>query len=101
MRRTPSRPNAPLRSTAPGSQPEPTGPKCSASQFQPSTSDPLAQVVNPAPLIVTVHSASKAYGASVPTFTDSITGFVNGDDSSVVSGSPSVATAATTSSGVG
>jgi hypothetical protein len=40
--------------------------------------------VNAAPLSVTATSASKTYGAANPAFADTITGFVNGDSSSVV-----------------
>jgi hypothetical protein len=57
--------------------------------------------VNPAVLTVTAQPASKTYGAANPTLTDVITGFVNGDSSSVVSGAASLTTTATTSSSVG
>ncbi|MDB5911145.1 MAG: hypothetical protein JWP34_5262 [Massilia sp.] len=57
--------------------------------------------VTPATLTVTATNATKVYGAPNPAFADTITGFVNGDTSSVVSGSASLTTAATTSSGVG
>jgi hypothetical protein len=57
--------------------------------------------VTPAPLTVTATSLSKVYGQANPTLTYTITGFVNGDTSSVVSGSPSLSTTATASSGVG
>ena len=70
-------------------------------QFKPSASDSLAQVVNPAALTVTVNAASKTYGASIPTFTDTITGFVNGDNSSVISGFANLTTTATAGSSVG
>ncbi len=43
--------------------------------------------VNPAVLTVTANNAEMTYGGTVPEFTDTITGFVNGDNSSVVSGS--------------
>jgi hypothetical protein len=52
-------------------------------------------------LTVTADSTSRVYGAANPSFTYSITGFVNGDDASVVSGSPTLSTPATTSSGIG
>jgi hypothetical protein len=58
-------------------------------------------LVNPAILTVTAASASRAYGAANPAFTDSITGFVNGDTSSVVSGAPSLTTTATPASAPG
>ena len=54
--------------------------------------------VNKATLTVTAGNASRAYGAANPTFTDTITGFVNGDTSSVVSGTPSLTTTATSTS---
>ena len=53
-------------------------------------------VVNAAMLTVTVNNASRAYGVANPTFTANYSGFVNGDTSSVLSGTPSLTTAATT-----
>ena len=66
-------------------------------------------VVKPAPLTVVANSAARAVGASnpalsctSPTFVScTITGFVNGDTSAVVSGSATLATTAATSSQVG
>ena len=52
-------------------------------------------------LTVTATNASKVYGQANPAFGDTISGFVNGDTASVVSGSASLTTTATTSSGVG
>jgi hypothetical protein len=52
-------------------------------------------------LTVNADPKSKPYGAAVPTLTDTITGFVNGDTISVVSGAASLNTTATVSSGVG
>jgi MBG domain (YGX type)/Chitobiase/beta-hexosaminidase C-terminal domain/FG-GAP-like repeat/Abnormal spindle-like microcephaly-assoc'd, ASPM-SPD-2-Hydin/NHL repeat len=57
--------------------------------------------VNKAALTVTANNASRAYGAANPTFTDTITGFVNGDTQSVVTGTASLTTTATTTSTVG
>jgi hypothetical protein len=57
--------------------------------------------VTPAALTVTANNASKVYGSANPTLTDTITGFVNGDTTSVVSGAASLTTTATASSGVG
>ena len=54
--------------------------------------------VNQATLTITANSASRAYAASNPAFTYTPTGFVNGDMSSVLSGSPSLTTTATASS---
>ena len=57
--------------------------------------------VTPAGLRVTANNKSKTYGAANPAFTTSYSGFVNGDTASVLSGSPSLTTAATVSSPVG
>ena len=57
--------------------------------------------INPATLTATANNATKVYGQANPTFTDTITGLVNGDKSSVVSGSASLTTIATASTGVG
>jgi hypothetical protein len=57
--------------------------------------------VTKAVLTVTANDASRVYGVANPTFTDVITGFVNGDTQSVVSGTPSNSTTATVSSQVG
>jgi hypothetical protein len=57
--------------------------------------------VNPAVLTVTANNASKVYGDGIPAFTASITGFVNGDNSSAYTGAPSLTTTATASSPVG
>ncbi|HEX7376411.1 MAG TPA: MBG domain-containing protein, partial [Pirellulales bacterium] len=57
--------------------------------------------VQPVKLTVTANNASRAYGAADPTFTDTISGFVNGDSSSVVSGAASFASTDSSTSGVG
>jgi hypothetical protein len=57
--------------------------------------------VTQAALTVTVQAASKAYGAALPTLSAVITGFVNGETSSVLGGTASVTTTATASSAVG
>ena len=57
--------------------------------------------VNKATLKVTANNASRAFGAANPTFTDTITGFVNGDTLTVVTGAASLTTTATTTSPVG
>jgi uncharacterized protein (TIGR03437 family) len=54
-----------------------------------------------APLILTSNNVSKVYGAALPMFSATITGFVNGDTSAVVSGAASLTTAATAASNVG
>jgi len=56
--------------------------------------------VTPAPLTVTANNASMVYGAAVPALTDQITGFVNGQNSSVVTGSVTITTTATPTSTV-
>ena len=57
--------------------------------------------MNAATLTVSANAASKTYGDTNPSFSASITGYVNGDTSAVVSGSASLTTTATASSGVG
>ncbi len=57
--------------------------------------------VSPATLTVTANNATRAYGAANPTFTAAITGFVNGDSASVVTGSSAFSTTATAASPVG
>ncbi len=54
-----------------------------------------------APLTVTANPTSRAYGKSNPIFGVRIDGLVNGDTSSVISGKPSYACVATTSSSPG
>ncbi|MGH7136469.1 MAG: Calx-beta domain-containing protein, partial [Pirellulales bacterium] len=63
--------------------------------------DSLTQSVAPATLIVTAGNKAMVYGTIVPALTDTISGFVNGDTSSVVTGAASLTTAATAASGVG
>jgi len=57
--------------------------------------------VSKAPLTVTANSFSRAYFAANPMLTFAITGFVNGDNSSVVSGTVGVTTTATETSAPG
>ncbi len=57
--------------------------------------------VNPATLTVTANNQSRSYGATNPVFTANTTGFVNGENGSVVSGAPSLTCPATTNSSVG
>ncbi|MGB8259588.1 MAG: MBG domain-containing protein, partial [Terracidiphilus sp.] len=64
-----------------------------------STTVPLQ--VNPAVLTVTADNKTMPYGGPLPSLTDSITGFVNGDTSAVVSGTATLSTTATTSSPAG
>jgi hypothetical protein len=57
--------------------------------------------VNPATITVTANSTNRLYGATNPVFTANYTGFVNGQNSSVLSGNPSLTCPATTNSPVG
>jgi len=54
--------------------------------------------VMPAPLTITCNNASMTYGGTVPALTSGITGFVNGDTSGAVSGTPACTTMATSAS---
>ncbi len=58
-------------------------------------------IVTKAQLTVTADNQSRLYGDPNPTFTYVITGFVNGDDISVVSGAADCTTTATQTSPVG
>jgi hypothetical protein len=58
-------------------------------------------VVNPASLTVTADNLSRVVGATNPAFTYTATGFVNGDNSAIVSGTPSLTTTATATSAIG
>ena len=64
-----------------------------------TTTVPLT--VNKGNLTVTANNASRVYGAANPAFTPSYSGFVNGDTSAVLTGSPSLTTTATAASPVG
>jgi len=57
--------------------------------------------VNPAVLTVTANRLSKFWGDPVPPLTYAISGFVNGDTTTVVSGAPMLSTTATATSPVG
>ncbi len=57
--------------------------------------------VNPAVLTVTANNASMTYGGTLPTFTATYSGFVNGDGQGVLSGAPSLTTTATAASPTG
>ncbi len=65
------------------------------------SSQQISITVNQAVLTVTANNASMTYGGSLPTFSASYSGFVNGDGQGVLSGSPSLTTTATSSSPVG
>jgi hypothetical protein len=57
--------------------------------------------VNPATLTVTATSASRIYGAANPAFGYTISGFVNGNNTSVISGSATETTTVTSTSAPG
>jgi uncharacterized delta-60 repeat protein len=83
-----------------------TGAHTITAQFSAPGLSPSSSVVNlqvnPAQLTVMANNATMVYGTSVlPTFTDSISGFVNSENVSVVSGAASMNTTATPSSSVG
>src|SRR6185503_7707371 len=60
-----------------------------------------ALTVTQALLTVSANNQSKIYGDALPTFTVSYSGFVNGEDTNVLSGEPELTTTATPGSGVG
>ena len=62
---------------------------------------PGSVTINPAPLTVTANNTSMALGASIPAFTYSVAGFLNNDPSSVIGGSATETTIATSSSAPG
>ncbi len=62
---------------------------------------PGTLAVNKVNLTVTANNASRVYGAANPAFIPTYSGFVNGDTSAVLTGSPSLTTTATAASPVG
>lgn len=68
--------------------------------YNSSTSSTVSQVVNKAVITVTANPKSKVYGAALPAFTASYSGFLNGDTSAIITGSPSLTTACTAASHV-
>ncbi len=57
--------------------------------------------ITPAPLTIAVNNASKVYGAPIPAFTASYSGFVNGDSAASLVAPRSLSTTATATSPVG
>jgi MBG domain (YGX type) len=57
--------------------------------------------ITPAPLLVRANNVSTVYGSAVPALTYVMSGFVGGDNSSVVSGKPVIATTAAAGAGAG
>ncbi len=77
-----------------------------ASQVGDGNYNPAAEVVRSfdvgkTTLTVRANDATRAYGTANPTFTSSLSGFVNGDTVASVSGTPDFTTAATASSDAG
>ncbi|HEX5557035.1 MAG TPA: MBG domain-containing protein [Gaiellales bacterium] len=73
----------------------------SASSTLSTSSGAIQQAVGKATLTVTANDAAKTYGDANPTFSAGITGLVNGDSASAVSGAASCTTGATGTSGAG
>lgn len=71
------------------------------SNFNPGTSIEITQTVQRATLTVTADNKSMPPGGPLPTLTAVLSGFANGESSSVVSGSASLSTTATASSPYG
>ena len=71
------------------------------SDYAAATSVTQSFTVNPAALTVTANNASRPYGAANPAFSYTLTGFVGTDTSSVVSGTATETTTATSTSAVG
>jgi hypothetical protein len=60
-----------------------------------------ALAINQATLTVTANNSAITYGAALPTFTVSYTGFANGDTAAALTGAPLLSTSATATSGAG
>ena len=71
------------------------------SAYSPATNVFQVFAVNSANLGVTADPKSRLYGQTNPVLTASYSGFVNGDNASVLSGTPSLSTSAVTNSVVG
>jgi MBG domain (YGX type)/Bacterial Ig-like domain (group 3) len=69
--------------------------------FGTSESDPLSQVVGQVTLTVTAPSPSRPYGTANPELTPAITGFITGDDASVLDTAPTCTTTADAARPVG
>jgi hypothetical protein len=66
-----------------------------------AVSTTVSLTVTKAQVTVTANDASMTYGGAVPSLSASYSGFVNGDNASALSGSPTLTTAATSGSAVG
>ncbi|MBI5086297.1 MAG: pentapeptide repeat-containing protein [Acidobacteria bacterium] len=71
------------------------------SNYNAAPAVPRTFSISPATLTVTADNLSRAYGAANPALTYTITGYQNGDTSSVVTGAPSCSTTAVVASPVG
>jgi hypothetical protein len=72
-----------------------------APAFNASISDPVPLTVTPAPLTITADSQVMIFGGPVPALTYTPSGFVNGDTTAVLAGSPQLSTSATSGSPAG
>lgn len=68
--------------------------------YLPATTMNQTFTVAPAVLTVTANNTNQVYGAAIPVFTASYSGFVNSDTSTVVGGTPAFSTTATRNSSV-
>ena len=71
------------------------------SSYAAATPVNVTVTVNPAVLTVTANNASMVSGQALPSFSYAITGYVNGDPSTVVSGTATLMTTATSNSPAG
>ena len=71
------------------------------SVFPRNTSAALSQNVTLAPLTIAANNLTKVYGANLPVFTASYSGFVNGDTAATLTAQPTLTTTAGAASGVG
>jgi hypothetical protein len=78
-----------------------TADQVGSATYSAAPSAPQTFTVNQAVLTVTANNASRNFGAPNPSFTASYSGFVNGETSSVLNGSPSLTTTATINSPAG
>ena len=92
--------NGALRSTGAGSC-SVTATQAGNTNYHAATPVTKTIVVNPAVLRVMAANATRIYGTANPAFTDTITGFVNGDAPTLVKGAAANSTTATATSPVG
>ncbi len=68
--------------------------------YSASTSSPASFTISPAALTITADNQTKVYGAALPTFTASYSGFVDGESAASLTTLPTLTTTATASSHV-